>query len=347
MSEPAATPMMQQYRELKARDPEALLLFRMGDFYEMFGEDAERASSLLGLALTSRDKGPNAVPMAGFPHPALESYLAKLVQAGQRAAVCEQVEDPRLAKGLVKREVVRVVTPGTLTDEDLLDPKAANYLAAVVEVGGKLGLAWVELSTGKFALTGVSRTELTDEIARLDPAETLISELSLDAPWVRTLRCQPGLAVTSRPSWDFQGEQARKTLFDQFGTTTLAGFGVDDQAPEVQAAGALVAYLRETQKTSVGHITRLVPYRRGSTLALDEMTRRSLELTRTLREGKRDGSLLQVIDRTITPMGARLLADWLTSPLTGLDAIAKRHAAVAELAGDGALRSDLRAGLAK
>src|SRR3954469_16643870 len=175
----------------------------------MFGEDAERASALLGLALTTRDKGPNGVPMAGFPHPALESYLAKLVQAGQRAAVCEQVEDPKLAKGLVKREVVRVVTPGTLTDENLLDPRAANYLVAAVEAGGKLGLAWVELSTGRFALTGVSRTELADEVARLSPAETLVSETHLDAPWLRTLRGQAGLAVTTRPSWDFQAEQAR------------------------------------------------------------------------------------------------------------------------------------------
>src|SRR3954467_3437090 len=143
MIDPSATPMMQQYRELKARDPDALLLFRMGDFYEMFGEDAERAAALLGLTLTTRDKdkGPNALPMAGFPHPALETYLAKLVQAGQRAAVCEQMEDPRFVKGLVKREVIRVVTPGTLTDEGLLDPKEANYLASVIEVKGKLGLA--------------------------------------------------------------------------------------------------------------------------------------------------------------------------------------------------------------
>ena len=177
--------MMQQYRELKARDPDALLLFRMGDFYEMFGEDAERARPLLGLTLTSRDKGRTRVPMAGFPHPALDTYLAKIVQAGLRAAVCEQVEDPREAKGLVKRDVVRIVTPGTLTDDELLDPKTANYLAAIVEVGGKLGLAWVELSTGRFSLTGLLRTELVDEIARLYPAETLISELSLDAPWAR------------------------------------------------------------------------------------------------------------------------------------------------------------------
>ena len=345
MSDPTDTPMMAQYRALKARDPDALLLYRMGDFYEMFGEDAERASALLGLTLTARDKGPNAVPMCGFPHPALDTYLAKLVAAGQRAAVCEQVEDPRVAKGLVRREVVRVVTPGTLTDDGLLDPRTANYLAAVVEQNGKLGMAWVELSTGRFALTGVGRVDLADEIARLNPAETLVSELSLDAPWVRALRGHAGLAVTTRPSWDFQPEQARTTLFGHFKTATLAGFGVDDGAPEVAAAGALIAYLRETQKTSIGHITRLTPYRRAETLGLDEMTRRSLELTRTLREGKREGSLLGVIDRTVTPMGARLLADWLTSPLTLTATIRDRQEAVAELARDAGLRSDLRGAL--
>ncbi|MBX6313489.1 MAG: DNA mismatch repair protein MutS [Isosphaeraceae bacterium] len=345
MNDPASTPMMQQYRELKARDPDALLLFRMGDFYELFGEDAERASALLGLTLTSRDKGPNAIPMAGFPHPALESYLAKIIEAGYRAAVCEQVEDPKLAKGLVRREVVRVVTPGTLTDDALLDPRSANYLAAVVESRGKLGLAWVELSTGRFALTEVSRQELADEITRLDPAEILISETSLDAPWVRALRGVTNRLITARPSWDFQADQARQALYAHFGTTTLTGFGVADDAIEAIAAGALIAYLRETQKAALGHLTRLTPFRRAGTLALDEMTRRSLELTRTLREGKRDGSLLSVIDKTITPMGARLLAEWLTSPLTGLDPIRDRLAAVAELVQDSALRADLRATL--
>src|SRR5512135_486895 len=173
----------------------------------------------------------------------------------------------------------------------------------------------------------------------------IVSELSLDAPWVRSLRTQPGPTITPRPSWDFQAEQARATLYHHFGTTTLAGFGVPDEAPEVPAAGALVAYLRETQKTSIGHLTRLTPYRRGDTLALDEMTRRSLELTRTLREGKRDGSLLQVVDRTITPMGARLLAEWLTAPLTRLEPIAERHEAIAELLRDSPLRADLRSAL--
>jgi DNA mismatch repair protein MutS len=334
--------MMQQYRELKARDPDALLLFRMGDFYEMFGEDAERAASLLGLTLTSRDKGPDALPMAGFPHPALESYLAKIVQAGLRAAVCEQVEDSRQAKGLVKRDVVRIVTPGTLTDDELLDPKTANYLAAIAEVAGKLGLAWVELSTGRFSLTGLMRTELADEMARLSPAETLISELAIDAPWARTLRGQSGSAITVRPSWDFQAEQARATLFEHFGTTTLEGFGVDDRSTEVQAAGALMAYLRETQKATLRHITRLIPFRRADTLALDEMTRRSLELVRTLREGKREGSLLSVVDCSATPMGARLLAEWLTTPLTSTELITERLDAVDELFNQSALRGDLR-----
>jgi DNA mismatch repair protein MutS len=347
MSDIVPTPMMSQYRELKARDPDALLLFRMGDFYEMFGDDAERGSAMLGLALTSRDKGPDAIPMAGFPHHQLDAYLARLVAAGQRAAVCEQVEDPKLAKGLVRRDVVRVVTPGTITDDALLDPKVANYLAAVVEARGKLGLAWADLSTGHFALTEVQRKELADELARLEPAELLVSETSLDAPWVKALRGQVRSVFTTRPSWDFQPDQARSTLFDHFRTTTLSGFGVDDDSLEVAAAGALVAYLRETQKTAISHLTRLAPYHRASVLALDEMTRRSLELTRTLREGKREGTLLSVIDRTVTPMGARLLADWLTSPLTGLDPIRERQAAVAELLADSGLRADLRAGLGR
>ncbi len=337
-----STPMMQQYRELKARDPEALLLFRMGDFYEMFGDDAERAKQLLGLNTSTREKGPNPTLMAGFPHYALQEKLATLVKLGVRAAVCEQVEDPKFAKGVVKRDIVRVVTPGTLTEDAFLDARTSNYLAAVVEVRGKLGLAWIELSTGRFSLTSVGRTELADEIARLNPSEVLLSELSLEAPWARALRNSQSLAITSRPSWDFVLEQAQKVLNEQFGTTTLAGFGVEDDCPEVPAAGALIAYLRDTQKSAIGHIARLTPYHRKDVLALDEMTRRSLELTRTLRDARRDGSLLQAIDKTCTPMGARLLGDWLTSPLTNLGQILDRHDAVAELIRDANLRTDLR-----
>ncbi len=240
MPDSSATPMMQQYREMKARDPDAILLFRMGDFYELFGDDAERGAALLGLTLTSRDKGPDPMPMAGFPHHQLENYLARIVASGHRAAVCEQVEDPKQAKGLVKREVVRVVTPGTLTDDALLDPRSANYLAAVVEVRGKLGMAWADLSTGRFALTEVSRKDLADEIARLEPAEILISETALDTPWVRTIRGITSRPITTRPSWDFVADQARGALFEHFHTTTLSGFGVDDDSVEAIAAGALV-----------------------------------------------------------------------------------------------------------
>jgi DNA mismatch repair protein MutS len=350
MPEPApATPMMQQYRELKARDPDALLLFRMGDFYEMFGDDAERAGALLGLTVTTRDrdKGADAMPMAGFPHHQLEAYLARIVAAGLRAAVCEQMEDPRQAKGIVKRDVVRVVTPGTLTDDALLDPRAANHLAAVVEARGKLGLAWAELSTGRFELCEVSRTELIDEITRLEPAEILVSETARDAPWLRTLRGLTRAPVTPRPSWDFQADQARAALLGHFGVTTLAGFGVDDDAVEVAAAGALLGYLRETQRSAPAHLARLTPRRRGQTLALDSMTRRSLELTRTLRDGRREGSLLAVVDHTATPMGARLLAEWIGAPLTDLDAILRRQAVVAALVDDPALRHELRTQLAR
>ncbi len=339
--------MMQQYRLLKARDPGALLFYRMGDFYELFGEDAEKASVLLGLTLTTRDKGPNAVPMAGFPNQALDSYLAKVVQAGLRAAVCEQVEDPKLAKGLVKREIVRIVSPGTLTDEALLDPRTANYLAAVAEVRGKLGLAWVELSTGEFSLAELPRLDLADEVSRLNPAEILVSETALDAPWLRALRGVSGAAITTRPSWDFQPEQAREALLDLFHTRTLGGFGVDDQALEVVAAGALVAYLRETQKSSLGHLTRIVPYRRADAMILDEVTRRSLEISRTLRDGSRSGSLLQTIDMTKTSMGARLLGQWVAAPLVSLDAIRDRHSAVEEFLGDGGLRADIRDSLSR
>jgi DNA mismatch repair protein MutS len=345
MSDAATTPMLRQYRELKARDPDALLLFRMGDFFELFGDDAEEASRLLGLTLTTRDrdKGEDALPMAGFPHHQLESYLGRIVAAGRRAAVCEQVEDPRQAKGLVRRDVVRVVSPGTLTDDALLDPLTANYLAAVVECKGKLGLAWVDLSTGRFALASCQRRELADELARLDPREVLVSETAVEAPWARSMKAPSSRrSITSRPSWDFQPEQARSALRDHFRVATLAGFGVEDDAPEVIAAGALMAYLRETQKAALGHIVVLTPYRREGVMALDEMTRRSLELTRTLREGRREGSLLAAIDRTRTPMGARLLAEWLASPLTDLGPIDERHGAVAELVDEAGLRSDLR-----
>src|SRR4051794_26566800 len=340
----AATPMMQQYLDAKNACGDALLLFRMGDFYELFYDDAKAAARVLGLTLTSRDKGENPIPMAGFPYHQLESYLAKLITAGHRAAVCEQVEDPKLAKGLVKREVTRVVSPGTLTDDALLDPSTSNYLAAVAfpthknNGDDRAGIAWAELSTGRFFAATVGAARVADELARIAPSECLIAQ---DAEV--SLAGSLSLLVTRRPAWAFGLDTATTTLAKHFQTASLEGFGFsDDDSAALRAAGAILDYLRETQKASLDHIDRLIPYRAGDCLEIDEATRRSLEITRTIRSGERDGSLLATMDKTVTPMAARLLADWLANPLTNIAAINARLDAVAELAAGDARRASLR-----
>jgi DNA mismatch repair protein MutS len=339
----APTPMMQRYLEVKAQNPAALLLFRMGDFYELFYEDAQIAAKVLGLTLTSRDKGaPNPVPMAGFPYHALNGYLQKLVRAGHRAAICEQVEDPKQAKGLVKREVTQVVTPGTLTDDALLDPHESCFLAALFPDKQACGLAWLELSTGRFWVTEVVPQLLADELARIRPAECLLPEGAAGQGPLADVLLNVSVPLSTRPPWVFSRDTCLRLLLDQFRTQTLEGFDVDPESPGVVAAGALLDYVRETQKSELGHITRLEPYRRGACLIIDEATRRSLELTQTLRHGQREGSLLDVIDETVTPMGARLLAEWLSNPLTDAAAINHRLDAVQELTGETVTRGGLR-----
>lgn len=339
----APTPAMQRYLEVKAQHPQAILLFRMGDFYELFYEDAVAASKAVGLTLTSRDKGsPNPIPMAGFPYHQLDGYLQKLVRAGFRAAICEQMEDPKLAKGPVKRDVTRVVTPGTLTEDSLLDPRESNFLACVFPARESCGLAWIEVSTGRFYVTDLNDEAVLDEIARIHPAECLIPEQSLHHPVIQNLTRMTGLFLSERPPWSFSAEQCHRALLDQFQTRTLSGFDIDENTPGVTAAGALLDYVRETQKSSLGHITRLEPYRRGTSLLIDEATRRSLELTQTLRNGERTGSLLDIIDETVTPMGARLLGEWLSNPLTDPDRIQARLDAVEELTADNLFCRDLR-----
>ncbi len=335
--------MMKQYCEAKKACPDALLLFRMGDFYEMFHDDARVAAKTLGLTLTSRDKGENAAPMAGFPHHQLESYLGKLIAAGLRAAVCDQVEDPKEAKGLVRREITRIVTPGTVTDEALLDPRESNFLAAVCP-GEAMGLAWIELSTGRFVAAGVSAKALADQLARIAPSECLLSEEMEALPELVGERTM----ITRRPAWAFAQATAEETLVRHFGTRNLEGFGFTDSAEDraaVRAAGAVLDYLSETQKSSLEHIDSLFPYRSGQTLEIDEASRRSLEISRTIREGRRGGSLLAVLDRCITAMGSRLLGEWIANPLTDLVAIQSRLDAVEELKGDAALTEDLRQAL--
>jgi DNA mismatch repair protein MutS len=340
------TPMMQQYQEAKDRHPGMLLLFRMGDFFELFGDDAKEAARVLGLTLTSRDK---TVPMAGFPHQALDSHLQKLLQHGHRVAICDQVEDAALARGLVKREVTRIVSPGTLTEEELLEPGQANHLAACCAQGSTIGLAWVDLSTCGFRAADLPELRLTDELHRLSPAECLCPEgeraglpsIQAAAFAERLRELLPAATLTLRPDWTFDPRTARSALFEHFGVTTMAGFGFGDHQVCLTAAGALVLYLREMLKSSLPHLHRLQPYHLDQHLFLDDVTRRSLELTRTLREGERVGSLLWAMDRTVTPMGTRLLVDWLLSPLADIDRIENRLDAVAELSADHGLRQAL------
>ncbi|MDY6914668.1 MAG: DNA mismatch repair protein MutS [Planctomycetota bacterium] len=340
------TPAMRQYRAFKDQHEGYILLFRMGDFYEMFYEDAKTASRVLGLALTSRSKGPTAVPLAGIPYHALDSYLARLIKAGHRVAICEQVEDSAKAKGIVKREVVRLVTPGTLTDETMLPEREGNYLAAIFaakrENCKSVGVAWVELSTGAFWAMTTSAENLLDELIRIRPAEVLFSDSGgFDTPeFRRKLREIVAASPTGRPDWSFDAHAAAETLKKHFRSATLEGFGFDGWDESVSAAGAIIEYLRETQKTAVAHILSLRKFDRTDHMALDGNTLRCLEVHRTLRLNKRSGSLLACIDRTCTGMGARLLERWLTFPLLSYGAILARHDAVEELS-DAAGRSRL------
>lgn len=336
----AATPMMQQYEDAKRACPEAILLFRMGDFYELFHDDAKTAARVLNLALTSRDKGENATPMAGFPHHQLENYLGKLIAAKYRVAVCEQVEDPKQAQGLVKREVTRIVSPGAVLEENLLDPCESNYLAALVREK-EVGLAWIDLSTGRFFAMQVEPAQLADQLARINPAECLVVEETGALPGGFD-RC----VLTRRPAWAFGQQLARERLTKHFGVASLEGFGFAERdGAALRAAGAIIDYLAETQKTGLDHIGRLIHYRHSSALEIDQATRRSLEICRTLRDERREGSLLGVLDRTVTAMGSRLLADWLSNPLADVEQINERLDAVAELVANPSLAENLREAL--
>jgi DNA mismatch repair protein MutS len=327
------TPMMKQFREAKAAHPGMLVLFRNGDFYELFESDAELGHRVLGLTLTKRDR---EIPMAGFPYHKLEHYLGLLLRAGHRVAVCEQLEEAQAGKKLIRREVNRVVTPGTVTEDELLDPRTPNFVAAICRGSqGRVGAAWVDCSSGMFAATDTLQDG--DELSRIQPVELLVPDRDGDFFASRLNR-----RATCRPDWTFDAVTAKETLHEHFRVSTMAGFGFADDQPCLQAAGALIQYLRETMKAPLGHLARLVPYRAERTLILDEVTRRSLELTRTLRDGSRNGSLLAAVDRTVTPMGARLLQDQLLAPLKDKSAIESRHEAVQELSRDHAFRGDVR-----
>jgi DNA mismatch repair protein MutS len=339
--------MMQQFEAAKARCPGALVLFRMGDFYELFGDDAREAATLLDLTLTSRDKGPDALPMAGFPHHQLDNQLVKLVAAGRRVAICEQIDDPKTTKGLLRREVTRIVTPGIAADESLLDPQRVNYLMALLPrasaEGVLVGLAWIDVAAGRFECAVVSRDDVADHLLRLDPAEVLCAEKDRDvaAELVSSTGCLR--AVTARPDWWFDDATATTAVAKALGGRRLEGLGFDLPAdlPGLAAAGAIVAYLEENEPSAIARIETLSPWRPGDRMEIDEVSRRSLEIVRGTASGRREGSLAGVLDRTRTPMGGRLLGSWLSEPLVAANAIDERLDAVASLMADASLAARL------
>ncbi len=337
--------MMQQFEAAKARCPGALVLFRMGDFYELFGADAREASALLDLTLTSRDKGPDALPMAGFPHHQLDNQLVKLVAAGRRVAICEQIDGPassdgKSSRGLLRREVTRIVTPGIAADESLLDPGRVNYLLALLPraeaEGVQVGLAWIDVAAGRFECTVIPRDDVADHLLRLDPAEVLCAEK--DHAVAAELVSPTGSlrAVTARPDWWFADGEATAAVAKAVGGRRLEGLGFELPAdlPGIAAAGAIVRYLEENEPTAIARIESLAAWRPGHRMEIDEVSRRSLEIVRGTASGRREGSLASVLDRAKTPMGGRLLGAWLAEPLVARAAIEERLDAVAMLAAD-------------
>ncbi len=319
------TPLMRQYLSAKAAHPDVLLFFRMGDFYELFYDDARKAARLLDITLTQRGASAGApIPMAGVPYHAVENYLARLVRQGESVAICEQIGDPALAKGIVERKVVRIVTPGTVTDAALLEERRDNLLLAIAAgPGGAYGLAWADLSSGRFLLSEVPTAEaLAAELARLQPAETLIDE---NVAWPKLVSTLPGLR--KRPPWHFDGDAARRELNRFFGTRDLGGFGVDSLPLAIAAAGCLLGYVEETQKSALPHLTGMAVESASETIALDAATRRNLELD-AHPSGRAEHTLLGVLDETVTPMGARLLRRWLNRPLRSRAVLRQRHQAL-------------------
>jgi len=347
---------MRQYYKAKEQNPDALLMFRMGDFYEMFGEDAKVASREMDVVLTSRApaKGQPRIPMCGVPHHAVDSYLARLIKKGYRVAICEQMEDPAKAKGLVKREVIRVVTPGTVLDTALLEDKANNWLVAVVREGDRYGLAAVDGSTGDFLATEVSGEDggngpeemLLSQLERLSPSEIILpGDLFEDSEFRSLLGQRVGAAVHRGSDLAFTGEAAGRILREQFKVVSLEGYGLEGRALATGAAGAAVDYLRETQRGALAHLRGLTFVGEDQFMVLDGTAQRNLELVRSLRDGTTRGTMLGVLDRTMTAMGGRLLRRRLLQPLMDVEAIQLRLDQVEALVGATIPRGDLREAL--
>ncbi len=333
------SPLMEQYYSIKKQYPDAILLFRVGDFFETFGEDAVTVARDLNIVLTSRQKDDagNKIPLAGVPYHALDAYLARLVKSGHKVVICDQVEDPKLAKGLVKREITRVVTPGTIIEPSMLEDSSNNYLAAVVQEqeNGRAGLAFVDVSTGELLTTEIESDRLKSEMARFRPAECLssadlISSISLDG-----LKTQ----LLDEPS--FSLDNARSALEAQFGQGWAERFRLADKTLASRACGAILQYLHQSHFDALGHINEIRLYSCSEFMVLDEITLRNLELMRNIRDRSRRGTLLEYLDQTQTPMGSRTLAKWIQIPLVSLPEIKRRLDAIDELIKNPVLRTSL------
>ncbi|MBK9403594.1 MAG: DNA mismatch repair protein MutS [Ignavibacteria bacterium] len=328
---------MRQYRKIKEKYPDTILLFRMGDFFETFEDDAVTTSKVLGITLTKRSNGAaSEVPLAGFPHHALDNYLPKLVKAGYRVAVCEQLEDPKYAKGIVKRDVIEVVTPGATFSEKLLDHKSNNFLAAVYIKDDVCGFSFCDVSTGEFAASEIHIRNLAEQIDMINPSEILISKREKEKVF-KELNHDPDAAFndqkgkfffTKVDDWVFNLDYAKEVLTNHFGTHSLKGFGIDEMKEGIIAAGCIMNYLNETQKNNLPHIKKIYHYDYTDYIILDPSTKRNLEITSSISEGGREGTLISILDRSQTAMGGRLLKKWISRPLKKKEQIEKRLNAV-------------------
>ena len=331
------TPMMQQYFQIKEQYKDTILFFRLGDFYEMFFEDAILASKELEIALTGKDCGlKERAPMCGVPYHAVDSYIAKLIENGHKVAICEQTQDPSEAKGLVERQVIRVVTPGTVLESSMLEEKTNNFLLSLKKDGNAYGLSGVDVSTGEFFISEITsgnvEDKLLDEMARIQPSEILISEdLSSDSSFLNTIRSRFSPFITSYHEWAYQWSNAYRCLLEHFRVQSLDGFGCQGMKPGICAAGALLEYLSETQKNALQHINRIKAYFPQSYMMLDAAARRNLELTETIRGKGKKGSVLWLLDQTNTAMGGRMLRQWVQQPLIQKEAVEDRLNAVEEM----------------
>ncbi len=347
MSAKKQTPLMRQYSQIKERHPETILLFRVGDFYEIFGSDAELVSKELGITLTKRNNGGDQTPLAGFPFHALDSYLPKLVSKGYKVAICEQTEDPESAKNagrkIVERQVTEITTPGLSLSEKVLSHNRNNYIFSIYKEGTKLGASFADISTGEFGALECEYDQIHSILSMFEPSEIVVS--ASQKKWAYEHFTE--LNISLAESWMYEGEYARDQLLAHFNTHSLKGFGVESMQLAQRAAGVLLEYIKNNQKRVMGHIRRLYRYEQSDYMSLDPSTKRNLELSASMHEGKLEGSLISILDQTITPMGGRLLRRWLTHPLKQLEPIQERLKRVEILFEQRTVRNEIRESLKK